>query len=142
FENGRLKACPRLPASADELVLFLFGDDFFLNAGGDLLVARELHGESALAFGHAADVGGVAEGFGEGDFGGNRGDTVTHVGVDDHAAAADEVTGDRALEILGALDLDLHDWLKQDGLGVFEVFAEAVFRGRLKRSVAGIDFVV
>lgn len=132
------QAGPTLPSRAHELsfALLLLGDDLFLHAGRHLAVLSQFHRERSLPLRHAPDVGRVAERLGQRHFGQDVRHAVAHVGVDDHAAARNQVAGNWTLEMLRAFDLDLHDRFEEGGLGVLEVLAEATFRGRLERPVA------
>ena len=80
--------------SAYQLCLALCFDDFLLNVRRNLRVLAELHRERPLALGHAAQVGRIAERFGQWDFRSRYRNAVTHVGVGDQPSTTDDVADD------------------------------------------------
>src|SRR5262249_11906516 len=101
-------------------------DDLLLEPRGDLLILEELHAEAPLALGRAAEVVRVAEHLGERDLGDDYRVARPRLGAEDDAPLRGQGAGDRPLELGRDLDLDLHDRLEQDRLGLLEGLAEAV----------------
>ena len=57
-------------------------------------------------------------------------------------AARRQVAHDGSLELLGALDIQLHDRFEQDGARLLERVAKRIAGTDLERAVGAVDFVI
>src|ERR1700694_4497446 len=89
-------------------------DHLLLRRAGHRLVLGELHRELALALRRRAEVRRVAEHLAERDVRGRDQVALDRLGGLDDAAALVELADDLAQELLGGLDLDVHDRLAGD----------------------------
>ena len=92
---------------------------------GQAAILGKFHGERALALGHAAQVGRVAEGLREGHLALDAADRAADFGGHDHAAAGGQIAHHRPLEVGRTLDLDLHHGLQQHRPGGGKVLPHA-----------------
>ena len=103
-------------------------------------VPGKLHRERALALRRRAQIGRVPEHGVERHLAGDA-DAVAGDRLQDHAAPLVDLTDDRALELGGSVDLDLHDGLQDGRLGLRVGLAEAHERGGLERHFGRVDRV-
>ena len=118
------------------------GDDLALDRPGHAAILGKFHGEGALALGHAAEVGRVAEGLREGHFALDAADRAADFGGHDHAAAGGQIAHHRTLEVGRTLDLDLHHGLQQHRPGGGEVLPHAGPGTGLEGHVRTVDVVI
>src|SRR5690606_21194597 len=100
------------------------------------------HDRAGTAGGHRAKLGGVTEHLAQRHFGFDDAGVTTLVRIDDHTAAAVEVTGDVADELFRRRDDDLHDRLQQRHAGLAAGLAEGELPGQFERHLARVHLVV